>query len=1311
MTVNVLELNGGTISKAGTLNIASSLIWENKSTIAGPGKTIIEASASATIEDPGILRDFKIAGGTLINNGIARSGTLAALSMSEGALLRNNGTIAINDVVGESDGSIINYGKFEKNEGSVTKVEVPFENYGAIDAMVGEIVLKYPVVPARSTQYGKRNLSALGPAHPSCGKPVDCITGNETETQNDIAVAGRGVPLDLTRYYNAQAGAVGEHGVFGYGWTSSFSDRMVYSEVEKTARVVQANGSTVTFAEEGGVWVAPAWTQDALTGGPEAGWTLTMSDQTVYKFAGGGRLESVTDRNGNATSLAYNEAGQLTGIEGAGGRKITLAYNAEGLVESATDPMGHVVTYGYEGGNLASVTMPGEEAPRWRFKYDASHRMTMMIDGRGGETINEYDGESRVVKQTDPMGHVLKWAYEAFKTTITNEATGAVTVEGYDSADDLTAITHGYGTEDATTEELTYNERGETLTRTDGNGNTTSFEYDSAGDKVKETDPEGHETEWTYNAQHQVTSETLPGGEQTSIEYDEHGNPIKVARPAPEEKTQETKYEYNTAGQPTVMIDPLGHKWAYGYDEAGDRTSETDPEGDKTTWGYDEDGRVVSEVGARGNVEGGEPSKYTTSTERDAQGRPVKVSGPEGQETLYEYDANGDLVAVTDPNAHKTVTTYDADGQPTKVTAPNGSVTETGYNGAGQVISQTDANEHTTSYVRNVLGQVVEVIDPLEHKTIKTYDGAGNLKTLTDAEGRISTYSYNKQNQLTKIAYSEEGMHAVEYEYNADGQRTAMIDATGTTSYSYNQLGEMTETKDGHGDTVGYGYDLAGQQTSITYPNGKTVERSYDKAGRLSGVTDWLGHTIGFSYDPASLLTGESFPEAAKVAGSYAYNRAGQMTEAAVTSGTETLASIAYTRDPAGQVTSEAQEGLPDAASTEYGYDENERITSAGTTGYEYDGANNPTKLGETTQTFNAADQLTEAGSTTYAYNTVGQRTKATPTGGPATSYGYDQAGNMTTVSRPEEGETAKIEDSYAYNGDGLRTSQTESGTTSYLIWELSGGLPLLLDDGTHSYIYGPNGLPIEQISTTEGKEEAQYLHHDQQGSTRLITGEEGGIQGTYSYSPYGEISGHTGSAVTTLGYDGQYMNAGTNTVYLRARNYDPKTAQFMSVDPAVAITRQSYAYAEDNPLSSGDPLGLCNANPFSESFWTKGNCVSEGAEKIGVAEPIEKVVTAAPVVDGAAGLVCVGAEEICPLALDAALSISSAQVALHGAQTCWENPGELAAEEAINVSLFGAGRMLNWGAGLAKLGPVAKAGLSAPMTSLQAGYDATQVK
>jgi len=203
-------------------------------------------------------------------------------------------------------------------------------------------------------------------------------------------------------------------------------------------------------------------------------------------------------------------------------------------------------------------------------------------------------------------------------------------------------------------------------------------------------------------------------------------------------------------------------------------------------------------------------------------------------------------------------------------------------------------------------------------------------------------------------------------------------------------------------------------------------------------------------------------------------------------------------------------------------------------------------------------------------YYKLGERTKVIPATGPATTYGYDQAGELTSVERPKEGETPEIKDTYAYNGEGLRASQTISGTTTYLTWDMTEGLPLILSDTTNSYIYGPGGLPVEQISSGGT---VTYLHHDQQGSTRLLTGSTGTVTGKCTYGAYGTPTCE-GTSTTPLGYDGQYTSSDTGLIYMRARVYDPATGQFLTVDPDVGATRAPYNYAEDNPLNEVDPFG-----------------------------------------------------------------------------------------------------------------------------------------
>jgi RHS repeat-associated protein len=1043
-----------------------------------------------------------------------------------------------------------------------------------------------PLGTVPSEEFGGRNPSA--PSKKGCfiGHPVNCATGDQVETQTDLTVGGRGPGLNVTRSYDEQlAAGQSAPGPFGYGWSGPYSDRVQLSEEQKRATVYQDNGSTVGFTRSGEQWVPANPLVLARLVSVETGFTYTLPDQTVLAFNPSGQLLSETDRNQNTVTVNHDAQGRVESAVDPAGRKITLAYNAQGLVETATDPMGHVVKYAYEGGNLVSVTLPGEIAADWQFKYDSQHRLTGMTDGRGGKVSTEYDGSNRVVSQTDAMERTLSFQYEPSRTKVTNKATGAVTDEHFGADGQLVSITHAYGTASATTTKYAYDKDGNPASVTDGNQHTTTYEYDSAGDRVKMASPEGHETKWTYDGTHDVLSMTTPRGETTTIKRDSHGNAESVSRPAPGETTQTTKYTYDAHGELESMTDPLGRKWTYEYDGQGDRVSETDPEGDKRTWAYDEDSQETSTVSPRGNVTGGEPAKYTTAIERDAQGRPVKITDPLGHATKYAYDTDGNPVTEVDPNGHETNTVYDADNEPVKVTMANGAVRETGYDGAGQVTSQSDGNNHTTSYKRNVLEQVVEVVDPLLHKTVKTYDLAGNPASVIDPANRTSTYTYDKDDRLTKIAYSDGVTPTVEYAYDADGQRTSMTDGTGTTVYTYDQLDRLIGTKDGHGNLVKYEYDLAGEQTKITYPNTKTIERAYDKAGRLTSVKDWLGNTTSFGYDPDSNQTSTVFPAATGETDSYSYNQAGQQSEVKMSKGTETLASLSYTRDSNGQVTKTLSKGLPGAETTEYAYDPNERLTKAGTTLYEYDLADNPLKNGTITNTFNAADELTEATGATYGYDQLGERTTSTPTGKATTTYGYDQAGDLTSATRPAEGTNPEIKDTYISNGDGLRVAQK----TTFLTWDLAERLPLMINDGTHSYLYGPANIPFGQI-TGDGK--TTYLHHDQQGSTRLITNPTGTTEGAYTYDPYGHQTNHTGTATTPLDYNGQYTNSNTGLIYLRARNYDPATAQFLSVDPAEPVTGAPYTYTYDDPVNARDLSGLFPWGAIAEGVAVGGACL-----------------------------------------------------------------------------------------------------------------------
>ena len=136
--------------------------------------------------------------------------------------------------------------------------------------------------------------------------------------------------------------------------------------------------------------------------------------------------------------------------------------------------------------------------------------------------------------------------------------------------------------------------------------------------------------------------------------------------------------------------------------------------------------------------------------------------------------------------------------------------------------------------------------------------------------------------------------------------------------------------------------------------------------------------------------------------------------------------------------------------------------------------------------------------------------------------------------------------------------------------------------------MYGRREMAVEQISSGGT---VTYLHHDQQGSSRLLTGSTGTVTGKCTYSAYGTPTCE-GTTTTPLGYDGQYTNSDAGLIYLRARVYDPTTAQFMSVDPLAAFTRAPYTYTGDNPLTFGDPTGLFPWEAVAEGLGVGASCL-----------------------------------------------------------------------------------------------------------------------
>ena len=532
-----------------------------------------------------------------------------------------------------------------------------------------------------------------------------------------------------------------------------------------------------------------------------------------------------------------------------------------------------------------------------------------------------------------------------------------------------------------------------------------------------------------------------------------------------------------------------------------------------------------------GNVSGcGCTAKHTTT---DGYNDPVThvldgfgdvrtVTDPLGHVTTYTYDADQNLISQTDPGGQTTTYSYDDDNEQTTIHESNGTTEVTGYDDDGNVISQTDGNGNTTNYTFDPLGHELSSTNPLGEMTTYDYDAVGNLGSTTNPEGRTTSYTYNPANEVTSISYSGGTTPNVTgITYDADGQRIGMTDGTGTWSWNWDSLHRLTSVTEGTNGSVSYAYSLDDQPTAITYPNGKKVTDTYDSDGRMTAVDAWEGGTTDFNYDPDSNLTIEKLPSVSKVTDSFSYNTDDQLTSINDIKGSSKLFSTSYSYNANSLVVSDSSATAPNGPT--YGYTDENQLCYAGATiatscpapatgadTYSYDAAGNLTQTPAGTQTFNAADELcwstsgtssnpcstVPAGATSYRYDADGNLTGVAPASGSSTTIGYDQANQLTRYTKATTSAT------YSYSGDGLRMDKTVNGTKTAFAWDLSDNLPLLLQSGSTYYVYGPGGVPLEQIDGST----VEWLHHDQLGSTRLITSSKGTVLATFRYNPYGNF-------------------------------------------------------------------------------------------------------------------------------------------------------------------------------------------------------------
>jgi RHS repeat-associated protein len=210
--------------------------------------------------------------------------------------------------------------------------------------------------------------------------------------------------------------------------------------------------------------------------------------------------------------------------------------------------------------------------------------------------------------------------------------------------------------------------------------------------------------------------------------------------------------------------------------------------------------------------------------------------------------------------------------------------------------------------------------------------------------------------------------------------------------------------------------------------------------------------------------------------------------------------------------------------------------------------------LGTTTEsTYDADDRLLTAGSTTFVHDGRGAQLSIS-SGVGSTLYGYDDRGLLTSARLPDgtvvSYEVDVLGSRVDANGLSLLVDPfAPTGVPEVLVEHVGGQL-------TASYTYGTGLISVERGGATF------YAHADEIGSVRLATDASGAVVATADYTAFGELLRSTGAMPWPHGFVGERRDANTGLYHLRARQYQPSTGLFTTVDPDVGTL--------DDPRSDG---------------------------------------------------------------------------------------------------------------------------------------------
>ncbi|MDM4766845.1 RHS repeat-associated core domain-containing protein [Pelomonas sp. SE-A7] len=348
--------------------------------------------------------------------------------------------------------------------------------------------------------------------------------------------------------------------------------------------------------------------------------------------------------------------------------------------------------------------------------------------------------------------------------------------------------------------QLTYDLRDELTQVTDPRSLSTQYQVSAMGGVTQQTSPDTGVTSNTYDVAGNLVTSTDARGFISSFSYDALDRPtLRSVRNLANSGTRQITWTY----------DQVGSGFSYGV---GRLTTATTPEA-STTFKYDPTGRAT-QVATKILNEGTRSVGYSYNS----AGHITQLTYPSGRSVVYTYTDG--LVTGVGLKAASGSTSSPLLSQ--IVTSPLGAPTAWRWKMASG--EQTYAREFDTMgrIVRYPLGTMVRDL---------AYDAAGRILSYrhSDASTGSPLANLNQDfgyDELGRLLLATMGTSSWTYSYDANGNRTLLGNASGTSTYTTatnsNRLLSITNP------AQSFSYDAAGNQLT------GTAISTYNNEGRLA---------------------------------------------------------------------------------------------------------------------------------------------------------------------------------------------------------------------------------------------------------------------------------------------------------------------------------------------------------------------------------------------------------------------------------------------------------------------------------------------